>query len=75
MNQSRLGSFTEACVNTTIGYCISVFANLYVLPLFGLQVSLNQALGIGLVFTIIAVARSYAIRRLFNLTSRWQAGE
>ena len=75
MSQSRLGSFIEACANTAIGYCISVLANLYVLPLFGLQVSLKQAVGIGLVFTIIAVARSYFLRRLFNLTHRWQAGE
>jgi hypothetical protein len=73
--QSRRASFIEACVNTAVGYAISVLANLYVLPLFGLQVSLSQAAGLGLVFTGIALVRSYAIRRLFNLTHRWQAGE
>ena len=73
--QSRRASFIEACVNTAVGYSVSVIANLYVLPLFGLQVSLKQAAGIGLAFTIIAVVRTYCIRRLFNLTHRWQAGE
>jgi len=73
--QSRRASFIEACANTAVGYTISVLANLYVLPLFGLQVSLKQAAGIGLIFTAIALARTYIIRRLFNLTHLWQAGE
>ena len=37
-----------------------------VLPLYGFHVTGAQAFGMGLVFTVISVARSYAIRRWFN---------
>lgn len=66
MNQPRLGSLIEAIANVVIGFAINWTANMLVLPLFGFQVSTGQALGIGLVFTFISVARSYVIRRWFN---------
>lgn len=66
MNQTRIGSLIEAVVNVLIGFSINYVANLLVLPLFGFAVSAGQAFGIGLIFTVISVARSYAIRRWFN---------
>ena len=64
--QSRLESFIEAWVNVAIGFGINFTANMLVLPRFGFNVTAGQAFGIGLVFTVISVARSYAIRRFFN---------
>lgn len=66
MSQSRLSSFIEAWVNVAIGFGINLVANLIVLPWFGFDVTVSDALGIGVVFTIISVARSYCIRRWFN---------
>jgi uncharacterized membrane protein (DUF485 family) len=66
VNQTRLGSLIEAVVNVLIGFGINFAANLLVLPLFGFNVSPGQAFGIGLIFTVISIARSYAIRRWFN---------
>ena len=66
MTQSRRGSFIEAWVNVLIGYSINTLANFLVLPLFGFHVTAGAALGIGIIFTVISVCRSYAIRRLFN---------
>lgn len=66
MNQSRLESFIEAWVNVAIGFGINLVANILVLPWFGFHVTVSQAFGIGLIFTIISVARSYAVRRFFN---------
>lgn len=66
MSQPRLESFIEAWVNVAIGFGINFTANMLVLPHFGFNVSAGQAFGIGLVFTVISVARSYAIRRFFN---------
>ena len=66
MNQPRLESFIEAWVNVAIGFGINFTANMLVLPSFGFNVSAGQAFGIGMVFTVISVARSYAIRRFFN---------
>ena len=64
--QSRRHSLFEAIANVVVGYAINVVANLAVLPLFGLAVGVRDAAGIGLVFTGISLARSYALRRAFN---------
>ena len=66
MSQSRLGSFVEACINVLIGFWINFFANLLILPLIGFQITIGQNLFIGVLYTLISVARSYAIRRWFN---------
>lgn len=66
MNQTRIGSFIEACINVLIGYVINFCANLLILPLIGFHISVTQNLFIGLLYTVISVARSYAIRRWFN---------
>jgi hypothetical protein len=66
MNQTRLGSLIEAIVNIIIGFGINFAANLIVLPRFGFDVKPAQAFGIGLIFTVISIARSYVIRRWFN---------
>ncbi len=66
MNQTRAGSFIEACINVLIGYVINFCANLLILPLIGFHISVGQNLFIGLLYTVISVARSYAIRRWFN---------
>ena len=67
--QSRKHSAIESVANVAIGYGVSTVANLAVLPSFGYRVSVADAAGIGLVFTLISLVRSYALRRLFNA---WQ---
>lgn len=65
--QSRLGSFIEAWANVFIGFGINFAMNLVILPMVGLPMpTLSQNLGIGVLFTIVSVARSYAVRRWFN---------
>ena len=66
MTQSRLGSLIEACINVLIGFAINFVANLVILPLIGFHISLGQNLFIGVLYTVISVARSYAVRRWFN---------
>ena len=66
MTQSRLGSLIEACINVLIGFAINFVANLVILPLIGFQISVAQNLFIGVLYTLISVARSYAVRRWFN---------
>lgn len=66
MTQTRLGSLIEASANIVIGFTINFCANLLVLPLFGFAVTAGQAFHIGLIFTVIALARMYVIRRYFN---------
>ena len=72
MSQSKRGSFIEACVNVLIGYGINFTANALILPHFGFNITLAQNLQIGVLFTVISVARSYVIRRWFNKhIARW----
>lgn len=66
MNQSRLGSLIEACINVLIGFTINFFANILILPLIGFHITVGQNLFIGVLYTVISVARSYVIRRWFN---------
>jgi hypothetical protein len=66
VNQTRLGSLIEALANVVIGFGINWTANMLILPLFGFHVTGGQAFGIGLLFTVISVARTYVLRRWFN---------
>lgn len=66
MNQTRLGSLIEVTFNIAIGFAINWVANIYILPLYGFQITGGQAFSMGLLFTIISVVRSYVIRRWFN---------
>ena len=66
MSQTRMGSFIEAWINVLIGFGINFGANLLILPLFGFHVTLSDNFLIGLLYTVVSVARSYAVRRWFN---------
>ena len=66
MKQTRLGSFIESVVNVLIGYWVAVGTQALVFPWFGLHASFRQNMGIGLIFTVISIARSYLLRRYFN---------
>ncbi|MGI3212869.1 DUF7220 family protein [Roseovarius tibetensis] len=66
MSQSRKMSMIEAVTNVVAGYGIAVLTQTLIFPIFGLHVTLAQNLKIGLVFTLVSLARSYALRRLFE---------
>lgn len=66
MQQTRLGSLIEVVFNTAIGFAVNYAANLTVLPRFGLHPTPGQAFWMGIVFTVISVARSWVVRRVLN---------
>lgn len=66
MNQTKWGSLVEAKANIVVGFAINWSANMIVLPWFGFKLSGGTAFEIGLVFTVISMARQYVIRRWFN---------
>jgi hypothetical protein len=68
--QTRLGSFTESCVNVAIGYIIAILSQLAIFPMFGVDVSFSANLQIGAWFTAVSIVRSYAVRRWFNRRRR-----
>jgi hypothetical protein len=74
MRQSRIDSFMEAMVNVLVGFLINLVANLVLLPVwFGIEPDIASFAGLGALYTLVSIARSYAIRRLFNGQSIWAA--
>ena len=68
MRQSRLMSLVEALTNVVVGYGAPVGTQLLVFPLFGLEATLRQSLGIGAIFTLVSLVRAYVLRRAFEAT-------
>jgi len=66
MKQSRTMSLVEAIANVAVGYGVAVTTQMLVFPLFGLQTTLAQNLKIGLIFTVVSIARSFMLRRVFE---------
>ena len=66
MKQSRAMSLVEAITNVVVGYGVAVLTQLLVFPLFGLHTTLAEDLMIGAIFTVVSIARSFALRRLFE---------
>ncbi|PPB79373.1 hypothetical protein LV82_02958 [Albidovulum inexpectatum] len=66
MKQSRTMSLIEAIANVVVGYCVAVLTQILIFPMFHLHTSLAQNLKMGAVFTVVSVARSFALRRLFE---------
>ena len=66
MKQTRLMSLIEAVTNVIVGYGVAVVAQILVFPVFGLHTTLAQNLKMGAIFTVVSIARSFALRRVFE---------
>ncbi|WP_417426982.1 hypothetical protein [Hoeflea sp.] len=72
MKQSRAMSLVESLTNVAVGYGIAVITQLVVFPLFGLTTTLAENMAMGAIFTVVSIARSYCLRRLFENLRAWQ---
>jgi len=59
-------SLVESVANICVGFVLAVLIQLIVLPWFDVHVSMGENLALGAVFTAVSVARSFALRRLFE---------
>lgn len=66
MKQSRLMSLVESIANVIVGYGVAVVTQILIFPVFGLHTTPAQNLQIGAVFTVVSIARSFALRRVFE---------
>lgn len=74
VKQSRTDSFMEALTNAAVGIGVSFVANLVILPIvFGITPSMAENLLIGGLYTIVSIARSYTLRRMFDGKTVWEA--
>ena len=51
--------------NVAVGFGVAVLTQMLVFPLFGLRATVRENLAIGVIFTVVSLARSYALRRTF----------
>ncbi|CAM4340130.1 hypothetical protein [Palleronia rufa] len=66
MKQSRTMSLVESVTNVIVGYGVAVVTQILIFPAFGLHTTLAQNLKMGAIFTIVSIARSFALRRVFE---------
>lgn len=64
--QTRLESLIEAAINVALGYMVALGAQLVVFPLFSIHIPMSSNIAIGIIFTLVSLVRSYALRRFFN---------
>lgn len=64
--QSRKWSLIESICNLFIGYIISVLLQVYMFPLFGVYLSVNDNMLIVFIFTMFSLVRNYIFRLVFN---------
>lgn len=64
--QSKRMSLVESMANIAVGYAVAIFTQVMVFPLFGIVIPLHDNFIIGAIFTVVSLARSYALRRLFD---------
>ena len=66
MKQSRAMSLVESVANVIVGYGVAVVTQILIFPIFGLHTTLAQNLIMGLAFSLVSIARSFALRRVFE---------
>jgi hypothetical protein len=66
MKQSRVMSLVESVANVFVGYGVAVVAQILIFPIFGLHTTLAQNMKMGAIFTMVSIARSFALRRVFE---------
>ncbi|WGG59332.1 DUF7220 family protein [Brucella intermedia] len=75
MKQSRTMSLVESLTNVAIGYGIAVITQILVFPLFGLSTTLAENMAMGAIFTVVSIARSFTLRRVFEAIRMRRANE
>jgi hypothetical protein len=66
MKQSKFMSMLESIINIAVGFGIGLVAQIVFLPMLGVAVSFRQNLIFAAIMTVISIARSYVLRRVFE---------
>jgi hypothetical protein len=64
--QTKVHSLIESLTNVAVGYLVSIAGQILIFPLFGIDVPIRDNILIGVAFTVLSIARSYYLRRIFN---------
>jgi len=64
--QLKRHSLLEAVTNIFVGYTANLLANFIIFPIWGWTITLKQNIEIGIIYTVVSLARSYLLRRAFT---------
>lgn len=64
--QTRKASLVETLLNTALGYGVALSAQIIVFPWFGINIPLSSNILIGVIFTVVSIARGFVLRRMFE---------
>ena len=64
--QTSLSSLIESVVNVFTGMIINLIAQIIIFPIYGIKITFQTNLQIVGIFTILAIIRTYSVRRIFN---------
>jgi hypothetical protein len=67
MRQSRAMSLAEATTILVAGFVLALVTQILLFRFMGLEVTLIENIGITVLFSVLSIARSYVVRRVFNL--------
>lgn len=70
MSQTRKQSMIEAWTNVIVGWGVGLLSQVLIFPLFGILVPVSSNIKISFWFTLVSLARSYALRRYYNWRHR-----
>jgi hypothetical protein len=66
VKQSRKASLVEALINVDVGFGINMAMQFALFAWFGIHLAIRDGLIIGLIFTVVSIARSFILRRAFE---------
>ena len=66
MSQSRKMSLLEKIAETSFAFILSVLLAPFFFSINGIESNAGQNINVVLCFTVLAVARGYLVRRVFN---------
>jgi hypothetical protein len=66
VKQTRKASLIETVLNTALGYGVALASQIIVFPWFGINIPISSNIAIGLIFTVISIARGFILRRAFE---------
>ncbi len=64
--QSTKMSLVESGVSVIAGYILTVLIQLWIYPMFGVDIPSEAALIISLIVVLAAFAKNFTVRRVFN---------
>ena len=70
--QKKRHSIIESGTNIVTGMIISFITQLTAIPAMGIEITMMQQVKLLMVFTLVSLIRTYAIRRFFNNLTRKQ---